>query len=75
MIPIAHHQTLELKACTVKLEKLSALGIPLNQYRDWYFETIKETQAEIKRLNMILSIRGAPFTALKYKPLHKNFQQ
>lgn len=61
MIPQIVHTTFELKACTVKLQKLSEKGLPLGEHRAWHFAAIKATQKEIIELKKKLAIHQ-PFT-------------
>ncbi len=72
MIPQIVHTRFELKASTVKLQKLCEVGLDIhNEHRAWLFATIKQTQAEIRQLNIQLGEIAVPFTALKYAPLKR----
>lgn len=71
MIPQIVHTTFELKACTVKLQKLSEIGLPFGEHRAWYFDTLKATQKEIKELKKKLAM-PQPFTSLLYKNFNNN---
>jgi hypothetical protein len=68
-IPQSVHTRFELKASTVKLQKLCEVGIEYQtDYSTWPFATIEATQADIRQLNIKLALYAVPITALKYKP-------
>lgn len=72
MITQHTHWMLELKACYVKIGKVGDSCLTIDsQHRQWAFDTIKATQAEIKQLKVKLALRAVPFTALKFRPLKR----
>jgi hypothetical protein len=65
MIPQKTHTVFELKACTIKLQKISEAYIAI-EHEYWLYNTIDSTNAEIQLLQQQLGIIAKPFTALQY---------
>lgn len=71
-IPPQAHLKLELKACYVKIQKIGDVCLSIeSQHKQWAFDTLKSTQAEIKQLKIKLALTAVPFTALKFRHLKR----
>jgi hypothetical protein len=65
ILPIIH-QRFELKACLVKLQKISEAHTT-TQHNDWLYKAIISTEKRIAELQSELDIPTIPFTAMQFK--------
>lgn len=69
MVPQHLHDLMELQACYIKMDKIGSIHLLLpNEHRQWAFNSLKTTQAEIKQLQLKLARNAVAFTALKFQP-------